>query len=44
MTAVKTHSQAQREKLKLILDTDLHRCTQIQKPMNPIALGEKKTG
>jgi hypothetical protein len=25
-------------------DTDFHRCTQIQKPMNPIAFGEKKTG
>ena len=27
-----------------ILDTDFYRCTQIQKPMNPIAFGEKKTG
>jgi len=37
-------AKAQREKLKLIVDTDFHRCTQIQKPMTPIALGEKKTG
>jgi hypothetical protein len=24
------------------VDTDFHRCTQIQKPMNPIACGDKK--
>jgi len=27
-----------------ILDTDFPRCTQIQKPINPIAFGEKKKG
>jgi hypothetical protein len=27
-----------------IVDTDLQRCTQIQKPMNSIAFGEKKAG
>jgi hypothetical protein len=25
-----------------MLDTDLHRCPQIQKPIKPIAFGEKK--
>jgi hypothetical protein len=24
------------------LDTDFHRCTQIQKPIKPIAFGEKR--
>jgi hypothetical protein len=37
------NSPAQDRQEHEILDTDFHRCTQIQKLMNLIAFGEKKT-